>query len=179
MDQNQLQDPLGALRFIVEFAQTDLATAQARQLRALDRGVQAFINRETPGHWIAEDEPDRLRLGVYQQRALEMLSDIARQRPLTMSGDLVLTFWAFRDGKTLRVEVGGSPLDLLLYQIIRVLEAVGAGNLLACPECGRVFVKVTKKVFCSTRCQSRVYMRGYRERGYEPKATRTRRRQHQ
>lgn len=31
-----------------------------------------------------------------------------------------------------------------------------------CPECGEIFLKLTRKVYCTTRCQGRVGMRNWR-----------------
>jgi CGNR zinc finger len=173
MAPNPLQEPIDALRFLVEFAQTDLGRMTPRPLVALERRVQDFVHRESPPADLAGPTLHRIGLGVLQERALPILADIAKERPLTFANDLVLTFWVFRDRTGIRVEVGGSDLDRFLYQIIRVLEAVGVDRLKSCPECDRLFIKVTKKKFCSTRCQSRAYMRGYREELYgKPKRAR-------
>jgi CGNR zinc finger len=81
--------------------------------------------------------------------------------------------------------VDGDPRDVLWYQTEKVLTAVGLERLRLCPapECGRAFVRVTQKRFCSTRCQTRIYMRERRakdkaeeERFLHGTKTRTRRR---
>jgi len=82
---------------------------------------------------------------------------------MTVSGDVVLSFWCVRQRGRVRVFPLGNPVYLVVYEVARVLEAVGFEKLKACPECKRLFVKVTKKRFCSTRCQSRAYMREYRK----------------
>jgi CGNR zinc finger len=168
MTANQLQgrllDPADALRFVVEFAQVDLAQAPTRQLRQVAWGVQLLINRETPGHWAKKAGPDLVLLQALQDRARAILEQFVKG-PVAIEGDLLLTFLVTRDDEgRVRVQVHGRQLDLFAYQLVRVLETGGAEKLLACPapECGRIFLKVTKKRFCSQRCQSRIYMRQLR-----------------
>lgn len=162
--QGHLLDPADALRFVVEFLQVDLGQAPKRQLRQAAWGVQLFINRETPGYWAKKDAPDLAFLRALQERARAVFGQFV-QGPVAIEGDLVLTFIVARDDEgRVRVQVHGSPLDLFAYQLVRVLEAGGAKKLSACPapECGRIFLKVTRKRFCSQRCQSRIYMRQLR-----------------
>jgi hypothetical protein len=160
----RLLDPADALRFAVDFAQLDLAQVPMRQLRQAAVGVQLLLARETPGYWVKKSPPDHEFLQALQERARALLAAFVKGR-VTVEADLLLTFIVRRenDGRV-RVQVHGSPLDLFLYQVVRVLETGGAEKLLACPapECGRIFVKVTKKRFCSQRCQSRIYMRQLR-----------------
>jgi hypothetical protein len=160
-----------ALRFVAEFVQADLGELSPAKLAVVERRVHAFINRGRPAGWDDSPSLDRAALEFLQRRGHELLADVARDRRFTVAGDLVLTFWGIRQGQGIQVLVGGSPLDRFLHQIIRLLEVVGATRLQACPapDCGRIFVKVTKKRFCSSRCQSRVYMRGYRAQGYVAK----------
>lgn len=190
MRSNPLRHPIDALRFAVDFAQADLMQLKPADYLALIKRVDALINRDGPSPGSASYVLDDKTLEVLQQGALELLAAIARQGTFTVAGDLVLTFWGVRDGSRIRVLVGGTPLDRLLYQLIRILEAVGADRLMACPasDCQRIFVKVTKKRFCSQRCQSRIYMRQLRaeeraerdaltakaKRGRDGKTTRTR-----
>lgn len=162
--QGRLLDPADGLRFVVDFAQVDLGQASPRQLRELAWGVLLLINRETPGHWAKQPDADLRFLQALQDRARTILEQFVRG-PVAIEGDLVLTFIVTRDDEgRVRVQVHGSPLDRFCYQIVRVLETGGAAKLLACPapECGRIFLKVTKKRFCSPRCQSRIYMRQVR-----------------
>ena len=58
--------------------------------------------------------------------------------------------------------IEATPRDLLFDQTNRVLPNVALEALQVCPGCGKAFVKVTRKRFCSTRCQSRIYMRQLR-----------------
>ena len=169
---SRLLDPNDALRFLVEFAQIDLELTPMRKLRQAAWGVQLLINRETPGHWAKKSQPDRKFLTAVQQRARALIEAFVKG-PATVEGDLLLTFVITRNDadEGVRVYVHGSPLDLFLYQVVRVLETGGAEKLLKCPasDCGRIFLKVTKKRFCSTRCQSRTYMRDLRKRERQEK----------
>ncbi len=67
--------------------------------------------------------------------------------------------------------VDGAPADLVLYQVVQLLQAVGVDRLRRCDApaanstdpCGRLFVAAGKRRFCSAACRMRLYMRGYRE----------------
>ena len=60
MMRTRLLDPAEGLRFVVDFAQRDLAEASKRQLAGVMLDVQHFTNRETPGHWAEKPAPDRV-----------------------------------------------------------------------------------------------------------------------
>jgi hypothetical protein len=66
--------------------------------------------------------------------------------------------------------VMGNVRDLVLYQTMRLLEQLGTDRILACPArraggvCGRLFVKQTRKEYCSKACQAREWIRRDRER---------------
>jgi hypothetical protein len=176
MGANQLRNlsANAALRIVVDFADVDVDGLTARQLATVERQVQAVIHRESPPTQVRTGAIDRRTLRVMQASAREALASITSseaQRLAAIAGDLVLSYYVFREGTAVRLLVMGSVLDRWMYQIVRVLEAVGVEKLRACPaprpgepstECGRFFLKVTVKKCCSTRCQSRMYMRGYR-----------------
>ncbi len=201
MDTNTLQTPIDALHFAIDFTQMDLEHAKPRELSALEKRIDAFLNPDRPSSWAQVPVLDRETLGSLQKETIAFFSEIVEGGHDQV--DLALTFWAVRglrpdmppDSRANRftkayndkvsVLVYGPPRDWFLYRIIRLLEAVGAEKLLVCPapECERFFLKVTRKEFCSTRCQSRVYMRGYRtpaasqrKKEQHGKTTRTRRR---
>jgi hypothetical protein len=169
MTPNQLQTSHDALRFIVEFAQADILHAAPRQLATLEKGVQRFLDRDSDPHWYHRGEFDRQALEKLRERAARVLTRIATEpegERVTVAGSLELSFVAIRQpDKRIRVIVLGSPFDRLPYLIIRLLEAVGVEKLRTCaaPDCGRMFLKVTRKAHCSARCQSRVYMRALRQ----------------
>jgi hypothetical protein len=150
---------IGALRFLVTFAQrSDLQTATPATLRKIERGVQRFTHRESAGRWrVDRESPDWRELEVRRARALQELTSFV-DRGLATAGDLHLTRLVIARAGRVRIELLGPDLDLFLYQLTRVLEAVGPGRVLRCPQCRKLFVKSTKKVFCSQAC----YMRHYR-----------------
>jgi uncharacterized C2H2 Zn-finger protein len=159
---NQLQDPTDALLYFVDFAQQDLAAATPRQLRETALQMEAFLRREERGHYIAGTPLNLKWLRVMQGRALGVLKGFASGTRFAIAGDLLLSFYGMpEEGKT-RIRAYGDPVARMLYIAMRVIESVGAEKILTCPACGRLFLKVTKKKYCSARCQSRVYMQKYR-----------------
>jgi hypothetical protein len=159
-----------ALKAVVAFAQMrDLQNATPELLRKIERKVQRVINRETPRHerWDRRD-PSWQELEALRERADRLLSSLA-DRKAGLAGDMSLTLVAVQRQDGVHVEVLGPPLSLLLYQIVRVMEAVGSDRLLRCPACNRMFVSNTKGMFCSTRCRMRLYMREKRAAGQRTK----------
>ena len=167
MGRKTLHTPLAALQFAVQFAQADLDGADLREvsqrLRDFDIGI--------PGAAVGSPWSGAV-LGAVQADVLQLLGHVAGRGvafvDLQLKVMVVREDEAFRSPRsTRRVSSGatGAIRDRVLYRLIRVLEEVGAEKLRVCPapDCGRVFVKVTRKAFCSTRCQSRIYMRSYRE----------------
>lgn len=176
---NQLHNPAAALQFVVEFAQqADLATASMRRVGQIERQLDAVLNPDRPAAWHRVPRIDRPTLLTLQAEVLALLTNIAERGMEQV--ELRLTFWvarelradarndarAVRDSTAYVPDVGvlvyGPVRDWLLYRVIQLTLQTGAGNLRSCPDCGRIFFKVTRKEYCSTRCQSRVYMRKYR-----------------
>jgi hypothetical protein len=153
---------IDALKAIVNFAQLpDLQQATPEQLRRIERSVQRFINRESPGHWRYEGgTPDWKALEVLRAKAHSMLNGYV-DVGIALTGDLgTLNLVLSRHHDT---HVTGDVQHRLPFQIWRVLDAVGRDRLLKCPGCGKLFVKVTKKTYCSTRCYGTTYMKAYRK----------------
>lgn len=60
-----------------------------------------------------------------------------------------------------RVVVSGkTPRDVTLYLAAALIEAAGAERLRCCPapNCGRAFVKIGRREYCSAECQRRVFL---------------------
>lgn len=159
----------------VKFAQLPLDRFDDAAVAAAERVVQRILYRNEPQTRIVPGELDRRVLKELQRQSLALLRDLAEpsRARFAIAGDLVLSFWAV-GGKNepVRIMVMGSQPARYLYKLIRLIEEVGVDKLRACPAhaprpatgvCGQLFVKVTKKEFCSTRCQSRTYMRHDRD----------------
>jgi hypothetical protein len=167
MKANQLRLATKYLEAAIQFAQVDLSKLPGKGLDTAERIVQRIIHRTEPATQVLPGALDRRTLTALQARALELLRSIATPGPsrITIAGDLLLTFIAVREkDASVSVRVSGHALDRFQYQLIRLLEDAGVEKLLTCPapDCGRIFLKVTKKRFCSQRCQSRIYMRQVR-----------------
>ena len=74
-----------------------------------------------------------------------------------------VTLVAARGPKGIVLFVEGEPREVLLYQASTILQAIGTDRLRRCPapDCGRVFVKVGRREYCSERCQRRVFVSTY------------------
>jgi hypothetical protein len=166
------------LQLAVALSRVDLdAVSDSDLWQTVELPFQKLLHRGQPGREVRPGEFDRRMLAVLQEKTRALLTAIAApfERSITIAGDLRLSFLAIREADgVVRTTLLGPVPDRLQYQLIRLLEDVGAERLLVCqaerphPQtgiCGRLFVKVTQKKFCSTRCQSRHYMRMEREAG--------------
>jgi len=170
--------PRLAVQFAIDFAQRDLTKASRAEL---DRtAIQLADFAETP-----ERRPSRVAvphppltgadLRAVQASLARILRGITEGRHPNVALDLALTLHLYRLhdapgvlGRDLYVHVEGKPLDRIVYRFVRFLEDFGLEKLRVCKrsDCGRLFFRITKKEYCSRRCQSRDYMRGYREENY-------------
>jgi hypothetical protein len=170
MKANSLQDSLNALRQLVAFAEQETSTFPALVLRVGDglvtatsdtlKRVAALTPRQTEilqlelRHFLRSAAQGHARMVAPMRVTLAIVSHSpdtapkgARARRASLAASLL---------------VDGTPRDLLFDQANRVLTNVALESLQVCPACGKAFVKVTQKRFCSTRCQSRMYMRQLR-----------------
>jgi len=69
---------------------------------------------------------------------------------------------------TIAFFVDGQPRDVLLYQVATLAAAVGTARLRCCPalDCGRAFVQVGRRLFCSPRCQRLMFLASRDPNGY-------------
>ena len=128
------------------------------------------ITERDGGAWIGGQKPHDVSL---QAEVRELLNALVQKRePETTVR--AITFGLKQHGDSIVVTRAGSQRDLFLYALIRRLEQVGIDKLRVCQArdrkqasgvCGRMFLKVTRKEFCSARCQSREYMRSYAREG--------------
>jgi len=100
----------------------------------------------------------------------------------TFVRDLAAHDGADREGPRLRIEimpvlttadtlewfVDGPERDVLLYQVATLAAAVGTARLRRCPalDCGRAFVQVGRRLFCSPRCQRLMFLASRDPNGY-------------
>ncbi len=185
MPPNQLHTPVEALRFAIDFVQMDVGRASRAELKTAELRVRQLIA-------LRMDQPDRHDWAgqgwagepPVPRTELERLHDDGRTFLMgaVMSGAAVVALelrfsvvrahWSGRSSAPrtdydpgVWIVVNGSPRDLFLYRVIRLLDELGTDKLHTClaPDCGRLFFKVTRKEFCSTRCQTRTYMRKRRQ----------------
>jgi hypothetical protein len=162
---DKVRDPVNALAFLVDFAQLDPAALATDPRGALELRVQALLHREHPARRVQPGHLSRAQMRVMQQRTRLILEGLASGGPVGIAGDLLLSFYLLPTAAGHVAEhVLGRPEDLFVYQVKQVLMATGTARIKKCPACGRLFVKRTRKEFCSTRCQSRTYMRTFRAR---------------
>ena len=159
-----------ALLFAIEFAQASADEA----LRSIAE-VFEFVQAPTPTD--PKDADVKTVMGI-QSETRNLLRELARDGytgyELNVSGILMMR--PERGGSSRRIvrsmmnTDSMSVRDRFLHRVIRLLEGVTATQLQVCqaPQagsedpCGRVFLKLTRKEFCSARCQSRAYMRKLR-----------------
>lgn len=60
------------------------------------------------------------------------------------------------------IEIAGPLGHLLAFQTIQLLRIVGGCDRIGRCDCGRLFLRIGKRRFCSETCQQRVFMRRYR-----------------
>jgi hypothetical protein len=105
---------------------------------------------------------------ILQRQLFTMFTELAGQKPKGdwFGFDFEIRLKAEWDGAglTLWAVTHASLRNRVLYAAYTLVREVGREKLQVCrrPDCGHLFVKVGKKEFCSTKCQSRQYMREYR-----------------
>ena len=181
MTANYVRPPVEDLQFAIDFAQRDLSGASSRELQRIAQRMDALLNPERLTRWAKTPTLNRPTLARLQVAVLDFLREIVEAGHVEV--DLELRFWAVRrlrpgvppqsrverDPSAYGPKVGvltyGKPRDWLLYRVLRLLEELGAEKLKVClaPDCERLFFKVTRKEFCSTTCQTRIYMRKRRQ----------------
>lgn len=196
MISNHVRQHVEDLQFAIAFAQMDLESASSKELQRIAQRMDALLNPERPTRWTKPPELDSPALARLQTTALDFLREMLEAGHVQV--DLNLRFWAARDLRPgappqsraerdprayvskVGILVYGQLRDWLLYRVIRLFEELGAEKLQMCPapDCGRLFFKVTRKEFCSTRCQTRIYMRKKRQEEKEEQHASVRRTRH-
>jgi hypothetical protein len=177
MTHNPLQDDLAVLRRLVDFAE-GCVTAFPAVLESGERFVAIGSSSAKQFAAMTAEQIEALRLELR-----DVFRRVAAGRTLTLPSfrsvlDLVRDPLPAgrrprsREPRTLSVIVNSPPRDAMLYvaQLVLTTVAVKRLSLCAAADCGKAFIKVTKKRFCSMRCQSRTYMRTLREQDRAAKA---------
>jgi hypothetical protein len=176
-------DEVAALQFAIEFAQLPMDNPLEFREK-----VEEFVN--------GGKLPDAATVLATQKAARELLEDLWRDGSagydIHLSG--IISFRSTRERPTnsrLRLMENTDAMsvrDRFLHRVVRLLETHG-GNLRRCPAelpgtsdpCGRLFLKLTRKEYCSEECRARMYRRRERRdareearRGRHVKATRKR-----
>ncbi len=182
MDTNQQQDSRRRIRDAVSLLQ--------RAIRFAEEGGSPFDFLRVPlsprdgGVWISDRHrqanPElRQQVAVFLRRLVERPSQGEKGLVREEEVSVHLTLGVRKVGSRVMVTRAGRPGDLFFYRLVRLLEQVGVERLRVCqaPDrsrpggvCGRLFLKVTRKKYCSTRCQSRTYMREHRGGDRDPYA---------
>lgn len=172
------------LQLLLEFSQAPLSAAnlttwRRRTRRLLSRGrvkgVAVLLGGDQEDLTVSQlQELQRDIIAVIRQiaavsdlRVGESLSPIA----LRVNGPLHIAVLPLPRDRTVLL-VHGTPTDVFRYNVTRILESGGLERLRRCPSergphghgrpCDQVFVKVGRRQFCSTQCQTRAYMRRYK-----------------
>jgi hypothetical protein len=190
MTTNSLQDNLKALQRLVAFAEGETADFPVLVLKAGDGLVTAASSALKH---VAVLTPRQIEVLQTELRVFLRAAAVGDARMIAPMHLLITVVThapdtppkgrrARRVPRAASLLIEGTPRDLLFDQTNRVLPSAALEALQLCPGCGKAFVRVTQKRFCSTRCQSRIYMRQKRaeERAEKERfigqSTRTRRR---
>lgn len=57
----------------------------------------------------------------------------------------------------------GPTRDIFLTMVLLLFTFESTAKIGACPECERIMLRTKKREYCSSRCQTRAYMRRYRQ----------------
>jgi hypothetical protein len=159
--------PAKRLRWVVDFAQRDLALLQPGELEAVGFDLRGLVYHSLPRHegFTVKAAPlSEADLQRYQ-RTLDagirgLLSEPPREWIFDVSPRLVVierdTTSARRSNRRrFAVQLGGKQDASVLTGVANLI--VEAGELLrACLECGRPFVAATRQVrYCSSSCSQR------------------------
>lgn len=171
------------MRWAVTFAETNVLALTERDLRRVRRELAAFL----AGH--AEDFPvtvhvvflvtvhdgprvagplpsiatlsgpelHRLREETY---GLLRAAAIGRGSATAEVGQLQVDVVRPR-GKPREMRIGGAVHDAYIMSLALLLATDVGRNVARCPECGAIFVKVRRQLYCAAKCTDRATWRNY------------------
>jgi hypothetical protein len=151
-----------ALRVLVAFAE-----GSARDLRPLLHAGHAFASGPVLSALRSLSPPAITALKMELRAFVRDLAthDGADREGPRLRIEIVPVFSA---ANTVEMFVDGSARDVLLFQVATLAKAVGTARLQRCPalDCGRVFVQVGRRLFCSSRCQRLMFLASHDPDGY-------------
>lgn len=118
-------------------------------------------------------EPTRTDLVSLQQRVRELLGLLADTHSSSTKGAVPIAgvtlkdeqHWAAiqRSNGEVVLSVRTSFAEAILLRLLWLLSHAGAANLRRCPadDCGRVFWRVRRQLYCSRTCSTRIAMRKF------------------
>lgn len=131
------------------------------------------------GDVVAQERPTGLGLqpgvvSVLRAELMQFLESTVRRStstPIALDGSPTIAFTArLVDGRA-TVAATGPIRALILLQLVMLVKEVGLANVHACKaNCGRIFVKVYRRAFCSVQCQKRFNAREQRRNAKERRA---------
>lgn len=159
---------VSALRTVLDLpklspAKTRQALQELLRLRfgdAVDVGVTREAQARLRG---ASDEDIETRKTRVYSRILEEAELRRKTRAEFLQGLDVQQAQVSGSRGRLRLDLDGDTAELLALQAYMLVRAVGPDRIRLCEGCGEPFVREGKRLFCSVRCQKRIYMRRYRE----------------
>jgi hypothetical protein len=162
------------LRWILDFAHTDLGGKRPEERIALAKDLAAFpdVVRRDPAAsvtWRTKADVKVDARKITDARLKSIRSELARGFQELMTGSGTWTLPGLKQVRLARTTATGASLT----RIERVWEAEGdariavlstvAGLLIyhgqklrVCPECGKVFISNRRQSYCDTRCSQRV-----------------------
>ena len=162
MNQLRLRTPADAIRFLIDFARLDVETARRSETRAR---VHAFLHGpKHPGmvsvadvlqcHKDAGAVLAAITTGTPYHATLALTFSVARPQRLTRlptrpMGDPGYLAEVLQIPRELSPRVfvaadADSPSERFVYYVIRLFESAGVDKIQACPECRRLFFRVTR-----------------------------------
>lgn len=178
------------LSFVIDFAQMDLRSLKKEKWASLRVQLSMFLAGErdiAKGHILFStsdiqdaDTPSIFRL---QLETRELLQQLVRNRNVTAGGELrvsqvrvdgldcvIVPALDSFDWKTdTRLCVGrnqlwisGPPRDAFLMTLLLLLVNESTDRIRVCPECERIFLRIRRQEFCSSRCVDRRNKRQWR-----------------
>ncbi len=160
------------LRFALRLVAADVPQFRSPQLHALWRQQRAFMGLPpTEGIKVvgtapaaarfvtAQDERHRAELLAMQADARALLAPIAAGGAITVSlADVTATG---RLGEPDSLAYQGAPVDAFRVALGLWLMSGEGRQVRPCPECGALFYRIRRQIYCSAVCTDRATWRAY------------------